>query len=278
MDRAAANPFGGAPAGDPALAVRSRVDRDDPLPLWAQVEADLRRRLARGEFGERFPTDMELVGEYGVSRHTVRDAVGRLCGDGLLERRRGRGTVVRRTEFEQPLDTLYSLFRSIEAQGVDQHSVVRVLEETADEPAAGHLELPPAAPLVHLRRLRLAGGEPLAVDESWLPAELARPLLAVDLTHSALYGELAAWCGVLPVAGWERIRPVVPARPEREELALPNGEAALAIERLARDEHGRALEWRTSLVRGDRYGVVARWTGASRPSEPTLEPLSRRAR
>ena len=51
------------------------VDRDSALPLWAQVLADLRRRLASGEFGQRVPGDDELTAQYGVSRHTVREAV-----------------------------------------------------------------------------------------------------------------------------------------------------------------------------------------------------------
>lgn len=257
-----------------ATGTVNRIDREHPLPLWAQVEADLRRRLADDEFSDRFPTDLELVDEYGVSRHTVRDAVGRLCDDGLLERQRGRGTVVRHTTFEQPLGTLYSLFRSIEAQGVEQDSQVRDLSEVTDRAAAQRLGLEADAPLVHLRRLRLANREPLALDESWLPAELARPLLDVDFGHTALYTELATHCGVEPVAGFERIRPVVPTPEQRRDLDLPEGTAAFAVERLARDETERAVEWRVSLVRGDRYGFVARWSPAHGPSDPALEYLS----
>lgn len=260
---------GTSPGGPPS----EPVDRGHPLPLWAQVEADLRRRLAAGEFDERFPTDMELVEAYGVSRHTVRDAVGRLCDDGLLERHRGRGTVVTRTEFEQPLGALYSLFRSIEEQGERQHSVVRRLEETTDALAAERLGVTPGTPLVHLERLRFAGDEPLALDESWLPSDLARPLLATDFTHTALYTELAHRCGTTVASGWERIRPVVPSTEARADLALPAHEAAFAVERLARDQTGRPVDWRTSLVRGDRYGFVARWSGSARDVAPAFERL-----
>lgn len=257
-----------------AHALVNPVDRTNPLPLWAQLEHDLRRRLDAGEFDERFPTDMELVEQYGVSRHTVRDAVGRLCDDGLLERQRGRGTVVRHAEFEQPLGTLYSLFRSIEAQGVEQESEVQVLEEATDAEACDRLELPDGEPLVHLRRLRWAGGEPLALDESWLPASLARPLLTADFRHTALYAELGDRCHIRVSEGWERIRPVVPSADERRQLRLPGGQAAFAVERLARDATGTPVDWRNSLVRGDRYGFVARWSATDRAAEPTLEPLA----
>ena len=90
------------------------LDRSSPMPLWAQLETALRTRLDSNEFDERFPTDSELVEQYGVSRHTVREAIRHLNKTGILRRERGRGTVVNRAEFEQPLGALYSLFQSIE--------------------------------------------------------------------------------------------------------------------------------------------------------------------
>ena len=71
------------------------VDRDSALPLWAQVLGDLRRRLARGEFtGSASPATTSSAEHYGVSRHTVREAVRRLQDEGVVERGRGRGTFV----------------------------------------------------------------------------------------------------------------------------------------------------------------------------------------
>lgn len=239
------------------------LDRAHPLPLWAQLEADLRRRLVAGAFGERFPTDRELVETYEVSRNTAREAVDRLCAEGLLERRRGRGTFLVTPEFEQPTGALYSLFRSIEAAGVSQTSQVLQLEECRDAAAAQRLEVEADAPLVLLSRLRYAGDEPLALDRVWLPAEVARPLLEADFGHTALYDELASRCGVVMVDGWERIRPVLPTAAERSLLEQPVGEAVFTIERLGRT-FDRVVEWRVSLIRGDRYAFVADWQ--ARPS------------
>ena len=177
------------------------LDRSRSEPLWAQLEADLRRRLEDGEFEERFPTDLELTRAYDVSRHTVREAVRSLNQDGLLRRVRGRGTVVARPEFEQPLGTLYSLFRSIEHQGVEQASRVLSLGLVRDAAAAAQLGLPGVAELVTLERIRLAGGTPLALDQAWLPASLARPLLEADFSHTALYDELESRCGCRPRPG-----------------------------------------------------------------------------
>src|SRR5499427_4290699 len=62
-------------AGSPAATAARRLDRRSPLPLWAQLRADLRRRLDAGAFDEEFPGELALVEEYGVSRHTVRSAL-----------------------------------------------------------------------------------------------------------------------------------------------------------------------------------------------------------
>ncbi|CAN5762886.1 GntR family transcriptional regulator [soil metagenome] len=241
------------------------LDRASPVPLWAQLEADLRRRLAAGEFTEQFPTDRELVETYAVSRHTARDAVDRLCSAGMLERRRGRGTFVR-PEFEQPAGALYALFRSVEASGAEQTIELRALTECTDAAAAKHLEVPDDEPLVLIDRMRLADGVPLAVDSVWLPAAVARPLLDADLAHGVLYHELANRCDVNVTRGWERIRPAIPTARDCAALQMAADTAVFTIERLGRADD-RPVEWRVSMVRGDRYSFVTTWdprTGVDR--------------
>lgn len=231
------------------------MDRASPMPLWAQVLGDLTARLGAGEFDQRFPTDQELVAAYGVSRQTVREAVRRLADEGLLARERGRGTRVRRVEFEHTAGTLDGLFHQVEAQGVTQTSVVRVREVTTDAVVARRLKLPVRARLVHIERLRVADGEALALDRSWLPARVARALLEAEFTHAGLYDELARLCDVRIDGGVERVRPVIPTPAERRALGIKSDVAAFAIERLVCSE-GAPVEWRQSLVRGDRYSFV----------------------
>src|ERR1022692_3579853 len=144
-------------------------------------------------------------------------------------------------------------------QGFVQRSIVRRLEERHDQEAATVLGCAPDEPLVYLERLRLADDQPIVLDCSWLPAALARPLLAVDFTRTALYRELHVRCGIRPDSGWERIRPVLPGKEQRELLGIPARTPALAIERLASSDT-TPVEWRHGLVRADRFSYVARWS------------------
>lgn len=239
------------------------LDRRSTTPLWAQLDAELRRRMELGQFTERFPTDRELMEVYDVSRHTARHAVSQLGADGILRRARGVGTSVDRRTFERSLGSLYSLFQVVEESGVPQHSEVRELRLVTDAEAADQLGLAADAPLVLIDRLRWAADEPLAIDRIWLPADVAEPLLEVDFTRTSLYAELERVAGMRPNAGWERIHPGIPTDDERTSLQLDAGEAVFSIERLG-TYSGDALEWRVTTIRGDRFTLVADWTAGQR--------------
>lgn len=229
-------------------------------PLWKQLLADLRGRLDVGEFDDAFPGELELRDEYGVSRHTVREALRHLRDEGVVVAARGRQPhVAAEAEIEQPLGALYSLFASVEAAGLEQRSVVRSLDVRADAHVAVRLGLEESTPLLHLERLRFAGSEPLAHDRVWLPAELARPLLDVDFRHTALYDELASRCQVRLTGGQERLRAVVPTAPQRKLLEIGADVAAFEIQRLG-CAASRPVEWRTTLIRGDRFSALAEFS------------------
>lgn len=234
----------------------ARLRRSDGPPLWQQLLADLRARLAGGEFTGRFPGELELVEQYAVSRHTVREALRSLRTEGVVTAARGRRPQLMPVEVEQPLGALASLFATVEARGLEQRSVVRALDVRADGVVASHLGLEESTPLVYIERLRLAGGEPLALDRAWLPESVARPLLAADFTHTALYDELAIHCGIRLTGGREQVRAALPTSGERDLLRLPRSAALLVVERTG-CVYGRPLEFRHTLVRGDRYAITA---------------------
>jgi GntR family transcriptional regulator len=229
-------------------------------PLWSRVEADLRHRIDTGEFTDAFPGEHALAQEYGISRHTTREALRRLREEGLVSATRGRAPrVAPERVIEQPVGALYSLFASVEAAGHRQTSVVRALDVRTDADVAERLGLPPESELLHLARLRLSDDEPLALDDVWLPAEGTRALLDADFSRTALYDELAERCGVRLTGGHEQVRAVVPDPEQARLLQLPEGEAALCIDR-AGEVGGRPFEWRRTLVRGDRFALTARFT------------------
>jgi GntR family transcriptional regulator len=251
------------------------LNRSGSVPLWQQLQQELLDRLAAGEFTDHFPGELALVDDYGVSRHTVRQALQQLRADGVIVAERGRQPrVAPAPEIQQPVGALYSLFASVEAAGLAQHSVVRTFDTRADAVVAERLGLEASTPLVYLERLRLAGEEPLAIDRVWLPADVAAPLLDADFSHTSLYGELFRRTGIRLDHGSEEIHAVTPTAAERKQLHCPGTVAAFSINRLGH-VRGRPVEWRHTLIRGDRFAMTAEFsaTAGYRLIQPDLSPM-----
>ncbi|MGC9221878.1 MAG: GntR family transcriptional regulator [Solirubrobacteraceae bacterium] len=239
------------------------LNRQSPLPLWAQLQEDLRNRIEAGDFVDALPTELALASSYGVSRNTVRDALRQLRTDGIVVAGRGRRPrLARQVAIEQPLGALHSLYSSVEAAGFEATSIVRTLGVRRDQHIARRLELPDRAPLVYLERIRLADGQPLAIDRAWFPAEIAEPLLTVDFTRVGFYDELSSRTGIRLTGGDERFYAVMLSESERSLLDLPPHMAAFAIERLGLVRE-RPVEWRRTVVRGDRFSVVAHFSAGA---------------
>jgi GntR family transcriptional regulator len=241
------------------------LNRESPTPLWAQLEALLRARIAAGEFRAHFPTDAELVKAYGVSRHTVRAAVARLQAERLVARERGRGSTLQMgAVLEQSISPFYSLAASISRQGLAEHSQVRRRERARDREAAARLGLDPDVELVHVQRLRFAGGEPVVLDDSWIPADVGAPLLRANLESGSLYELLERGAHVHVTGGTERIGAAVADPEARRLLALKRGEVVLLLERVA-FAGDRPVEYRRSRAHGGRFAFVANWTRHAPP-------------
>ncbi|MGA8851135.1 MAG: GntR family transcriptional regulator [Aeromicrobium sp.] len=230
------------------------LDRSSKTPLWSQLRDDVARRIDEDSFSTSFPGEHALCEQYGVSRQTVRMALRSLREAGVVSAARGQESRLVATQIEQPVGTLYSLFASVEEAGMTQDSVVLALDERRDARAAAELGLDEEAPLVFLHRVRLADGEPMALDRAWLPAEVARPLLGADFRHTALYAELAQRCDVHPSGGAETIDAVALLAPQAATLASEPGAPAFAIERLGY-HRGAPVEWRTTVIRADRFRI-----------------------
>jgi GntR family transcriptional regulator len=158
---------------------------------------------------------------------------------------------------------MYSLFRSVEAAGLEQISQVRMLDVRSEPDVAARLGHPPDIEFVFLERLRLADGEPLAVDQAWLVRSLAEPLLAGEFGHSGIYDELSRLTGKRLTGGRETIRATIPDQATRKLLGMAAGTAVLAVERIG-CLGDAPVEFRRSIIRGDRFAMTTEWPGSER--------------
>jgi GntR family transcriptional regulator len=226
------------------------------LPLYRQIEADLRDRIRSGALrpGAQVAPEPELMAEYGVSRATVRQALAGLVSEGLLEIRRGLGTYVTAPRFEHMIGGFYSFSREIERHGLQPGTTVLGLrKERATDAVVEALGLAVGAEVFALRRLRLAGPDPLVVETSHLPATRFPGLDTVDFSKVRLYDTLMRDYGCRPTRARETFEPILLTTDEATLLNQRRGEPALRVERIAFDQDDLPIEFCRSTVRGDRY-------------------------
>lgn len=228
-------------------------------PLYMQLAATLRRKIADGEIvsGEALPSERDLCDILGASRVTVRKAIELLIEEGLLVRRQGSGTFVTH-RIEAPGSYLSSFSEDAEARG-EQTETIWIMKSRgqASEEEARLLEIEDGAPVVRLSRVRLAAGEPLAVENATMPAEM---LPEIETIGASLYQALEKG-GNRPVTGKQRIRAALAGPIEAGLLTIAENSEILRIERLTRRADGRPVELTRSAYRGDRYDFVSELRG-----------------
>ncbi|HEY64554.1 MAG TPA: GntR family transcriptional regulator [Caldilineae bacterium] len=231
------------------------VERNHPLPLYYQLMQELRSRIEQGEWkpGDLFPSERELCQAYGVSRMTVRQALAELVNEGLLRRDQGRGTFVAKPKIRKRLSRLTSFTEEMRSRGKQAGARVLRLEMVPARPRiADFLEIDAERPIALIERLRLADGEPIGIECSYLSFKGCEAVLREDLTRS-LYEILSKRFGVIPTRAQEEIEVGTCNPREAQILGIQPGDPVMLIRRRTLDQNGRPFEFVESVYRGDNY-------------------------
>ncbi|GAA4562873.1 myo-inositol degradation transcriptional regulator [Micromonospora coerulea] len=231
------------------------VDRSSPVPLYFQVAEQFSAAIQRGELapGDRLDSELQLADRLGLSRPTVRQAIQHLVDKGLIVRRRGVGTQVVRGEVRRSVE-LTSLHDDLARTGRQPStSVLELATVACPAQVAVALGVTAGSAVQHLRRLRFADGEPLAVMENWLPPDLVR--LTLDgLQSRGLYAILRA-AGLRVRGAQQRIGARAATAAEAQMLGERRGAPLLTMTRTAYDDQGRYVEHGVHIYRASRYAL-----------------------
>ena len=229
------------------------LDRSSPVPLYFQVVQHIQSAITKGDLapGDRLENEISLAARLKLSRPTVRRAIQELVDKGLLVRKRGVGTQVVRGKLSRRVE-LTSLYDDLE-HGARAPSTTLLINEVvpADDRVSDELGVALASPVLHLRRLRFAGGEPLAVMENYLPEDLI-DIGQADLEQRGLYQLLRAHGVHLRVAQ-QSIGARAGTIEECKLLTERKGSPLLTMDRAAHDDYGRTVEWGHHVYRASLY-------------------------
>lgn len=232
------------------------LEKGLPIPLYHQIKTRLLELIENGQLkpGDRVPSERELTERFGVSRMTARQALVELETQGYLVRIQGKGTFVATPKFEQPLVRLTSFTEDMRRRGLEAGArVLSAGEAPAGRRVAQALSIEEMAPVYRLERLRLAGGEPMAVEISHLNAARFPGLLGFDIVYRSLYEILRVEYGVTLVRALQSMEAVPADARQAESLHVREGSPLMLMERVSRDQHDHPVEVTRSYYRGDRY-------------------------
>ena len=231
------------------------------VPLYFQIQHSLMEKIHSGELstGDPLASEEELARIHQVSRMTARQALHGLKASGYAVSHKGRGTFVTRPKMEKNILHLQGFTEDMKQRGMVPSS--RLLEQAvvpASEAMAEKLNIAVGEKILHLRRLRLADGMPMALEESNVPLRYYPGLERTSFATKSLYAVMRERFGLR--VGWaDEIIEALPAtREESELLTLPRRASILSISRLIMSTSDIPVEVACSRYRGDRYRASLR--------------------
>jgi GntR family transcriptional regulator len=239
---------------------RRVIKKSEPtVPLYQQLTEKCRKELRDGTYraDERFPSERELVGRYGISRVTANKVISNLVAEGLLVFRPGIGTfVMPAMNLSSSLREMESFTETAKSIGLRPETVVQMfkLVGCAELPAgiADLLYLGPRDRVYQVERLRIAEGEPVILEFRWINASLVPGLKKQDM-QSSFYGLLSSRYK-LPIEGEDhQIHARNLTTAEARQLKAPAGSAALVVDGRGYTLNHKPVWYQVLVYRGDRY-------------------------
>lgn len=227
-----------------------------PVPLYSQLKELLRTRILDGSYPplSRMPSEAELGKAHGVSRITVRQALGDLQKEGLIFKIHGKGTFVARPKAFQNVSTLQGLAESMGERGYEVINRLRSFRFVpADAQVAARLQVAEGDSVAQIKRARLVNHELVSLEVTYLPEAVGRRLEKADLVSRDIFLILENDCG-LPLGHADLAIDAILADAElAAALEVEEGSPVMRIERLTHGADGQPLDYEHLYYRGDAF-------------------------
>jgi GntR family transcriptional regulator len=232
------------------------LDRSSPIPYYFQLQQILRELIEQGEpkEGERLPGEHQLCESFAVSRTVVRQALGELENEGLVERHKGRGTFVAKKKLPDFLvQELTGLYEEALTHGRRIESTVRKLEcVPAGGVIARELGLTEGDPVILLDRVRNIDGELWTANTTYLPYDLCPELLNEDMTEQSLYELLERKYEITIATARRSVEAILASKSIAKALGISEGTAVLVLRSTSFAADERPIEYFVSYYPGEK--------------------------
>lgn len=246
------------PAASPAPTSRfGELDAPAFSPLYQQIKTLIVRSLQAGDWrpGEAIPSEIDLAARFKVSQGTVRKAIDELAAENLLVRRQGKGTFVA-THAEQKVQFRFLRLAPDDGEPAGaQRRFIDCRRLRAPSDIARALQLKSGDTVVQVRRVLSFRGQPVVLDDIWLPGQLFKGLTAEKLGdyRGPMYGLFETEFGVRMIRAEEKIRAVAADAGAAELLGVAPGTPLLSVERLSLTYDDQPVELRRGLYHTENH-------------------------
>jgi GntR family transcriptional regulator len=229
--------------------------------LYARIEETIATEIAQGEYrpGDQLPTEGALLQRFQVSRITVRRAVQNLVNRGLLEIRRGLGTFVLSPRIEADLTRLTGFVEDMNAAG--RKATARVIGQgvvASSARVAERLQLGKGTKVMQIKRVRIADGMPISLDETYLPLPLGKQIVNNDLRLHPIFTLLEEEYGVPLVEADYTLEATIASKAVADALQVRAGSPIFQVERTSMTTGNQPVDYEVLSYRGDLVRFVTK--------------------
>jgi GntR family transcriptional regulator len=232
------------------------IDKNSPIPYYYQLEQSLREKVENGQWkpGDNLPSEAELCSTFRVSRTVVRQALNKLCQDGIVYKEKGRGTFVAKPKLQEKfVQRTYGFYQEMKEKGLEVES--KVLEHKLVESPTGIrtlLKLTKEQKVVKTSRLRSVNKELIMFTTTYVRSDLCPGLEKEDLTNRSLYQLLWDKYRLNISYGHRTLEAVAASKYEADMLKVPRRSPLIYLESVSYLEDGTPLEYFEAWHRGDK--------------------------
>ncbi|MFE8701594.1 phosphonate metabolism transcriptional regulator PhnF [Cytobacillus sp. FJAT-54145] len=234
------------------------IDKYSPIPIYHQLEEYIRGQIENGTypFDTTIPSERELAERFEISRMTVRQAINNLVNDGYLYREKGRGTFVNRRKVEQKLQAVTSFTEDMIERGLTPKNKLLTFHIIpANGKVASILNLQEHTPVYEIKRIRIADDSPIAIETTYLPANLIKGL-SEEILNRSLYNYIENDLSLKISEATQEIEAASAKQQDTAHLQIEKGAPVLVISQTSILDDGTPFEYVKSIYRADRYKFV----------------------
>lgn len=227
------------------------------LTLYSQLAEHLREQIDAGSLkpGDKLASERDLSLQHGMSRMTVRQALGQLEREGLLSVRRGVGTFVSEPKLTYDAVNLLGFTEAmLGKQGVLSSKVLSQKLVTASSQIRQALNLSSTQTVIEIKRIRLIDKVPMAIETNYLPDRF-EGLETMNLREASLYAILEDLYNVKPYVAEQTIEAATTRSFEQKHFKVNSPISVLHIQGTSFDQYHKPVEYFKSSFRGDRFRV-----------------------